>query len=105
MRIDNNFGVSLRAGLSAKSFAREVLGCFARSVVCRKRISLPSLKQFTVKRKYYFQKKFQLLNPKFQSIEPHSFYFQKRDHVNKLLFHRKERKGLRKVRNEQPLRP
>ena len=97
-------GVSLRAGLSAKSFAREVLGCFARSVVCRKRIPLPSLTQFTVKRKYYFQKKFQLLNPKFQSIEPHSFYFQKRC-LNKLLFNRKERKGLRKVRNEQPLRP
>jgi len=97
-------GVSLRAGLSAKSFAREILGCFAGSVVCRKRIPLPSLTQFTVKRKYYFQKKLQLLNPKLQSIEPHSFTF-RRDHVNKLLSNHKERKGLRKVRNEQPLRP
>ena len=97
-------GVFLRAGLSAKSFAREVLGCFARSVVCRKRIPLPSLTRFTVKRKYYFQRKFQLLNSKFQSIVLYSFTF-RRDHVNKLLFNRKERKGLRKVRNEQPLRP
>ena len=97
-------GVSLRAGLSAKSFAREVLGCFARSVVCRKRISLPSLTRFTVKRKYYFQRKFQLLNPKFQPIVPYSFTF-RRDHVNKLSFNRKERKGLRKVRNEQSLWP
>ena len=39
-------GVSLRAGLSAKSFAREVLGFgFARSTVSRKRIPLPSLTQ------------------------------------------------------------
>ena len=71
-------GVSLRAGLSTKSFAREGFRLLCRKCSVSQKDTAPIPNAVYGKRKYYFQKKFQLLNPKFQYIVPHSFYFQKR---------------------------